>query len=156
MSTETTQDHRDPGLAVLLAAALAAVGVGLLAVAAAAVVDGRPAALGAAVGAGAVLTVLVFGSFAVHVVAQAMPSASLLVAILTYGLQIVALTAVMTSLDRNGSLGETVSGGWLVVGVVAITLAWVIAQVWFGARARIPAYDLREPATDDRQEAGAR
>ncbi len=43
-----------------------------------------------------------------------MPSASLLVAILTYGLQVVALTAVMTSLDRNGSLGEhgAPADGW--------------------------------------------
>lgn len=156
MTTETKQVHRDPGLGVLLAAALGAVPVGMLVVASGAVVDGRPAALGAAVGAGLALTVLVTGSFVVHVVAHLMPSASLLVALLTYGLQLVVLTAALASLDRTGALGDEMRPGWLAAGLAAVTLAWVVGQIVLGARARVPLYDLPEPAVADRHEASAR
>ncbi|WP_110182584.1 hypothetical protein [Nocardioides solisilvae] len=156
MTTETMQDHRDPGLGVLLQAALAACALGLLVVAVAAAAGGREAALGAATGAGSVLTVLVLGSFVVHVVAHAMPSASLLVALLTYGLQLVVLTAVLTSFDRSGALGETLHPQWLVGGVVTVVVAWVCAQVWLGSRARVLLYDVRPALPSGREEAGAR
>lgn len=156
MTTETKQVRRDPGLGVLSVAALAAVPVGLLVVVAGALVDGRPAALGAAVGAGLVLTVLVTGSFVVHVVAHLMPSASLLVALLTYGLQLVVLTAALVSFDRSGALGDEMQPGWLAAGLVAVTLAWVVGQIVLSARARVPLYDLPEPTVADRHEAGAR
>ena len=114
MTTETKQVRRDPGLGVLLAAAVGAVPVGMLVALTGALVDGRPAALGAPVGAGLALTVLVTGSFVVHVVAHLMPSASLLVALLTYGLQLVGAdrcagirsTAPAPSATRCGR------GGW--------------------------------------------
>jgi ATP synthase protein I len=156
MSTETKQDQRDPGLAVLLSAALGAMGAGLVVVVLAAALGGRSEALGAAVGAGVVLTVLLTGSFAVHVVAHLMPSASLLVGLMTYGLQIAVLTAVLVSFDRSGALGDTLDGGWLFAGLLAVTVAWVCGQVWLGTRARIPLYDLPAPSASGRTEAGAR
>ncbi len=156
MTTELKQPRRDPGLGVLLTAALGAVPVGMLVAAGGALLDGRAAAAGAAVGAGLVLTVLAAGSFIVHVVARSMPSASLLVALLTYGLQLAVLTAVLVSFNRSGALGEDLHAGWLATGLIAVTLTWVVGQIVAGARARVPLFDLPEPAAADRREAGAR
>lgn len=156
MSTETKQDHRDPGVTVLLVAALAAVPVGALVAGIAALADGRDGALGAAVGAGMVLTVLVSGSFVVHVVSRVMPSASLLVALLTYALQIAVLGAVMLSFDRSGDLGETLHPEWLAAGLVVVTVTWVVAQIWAGSHSRVLLYDLPAAPASDREEAGAR
>ena len=102
------------------------------------------------------MTVLASGSFVVHVVARAMPSASLLVALLTYGLQITVLGAALLSFRRSGDLGETLHPEWLVAGVVAVTLTWVVAQIWSGARARVLLYDLPAVPASGREEAGAR
>ncbi len=146
----------DPGLGVLLGAVLAAVGAGIAVVALAALTGGRPSALGAAIGAGLVITVLALGSFVVHVVAAAMPSASLLVALLTYGLQLAVLIAVFAALDRSGDLGTVVSRGWLAAGVIVGTGVWIAAQTWLSTKARIPLYDLADPAASEREEAGAR
>ena len=142
MTTESKLDIRDPGLGSLLAAALVALAVGLLVVVVAAFLGGRPESLGAAIGAAMVLTVLATGSFVVHVVARAMPPASLLVALLTYALQIAVLGAVLLSLQRSGALGDTVHAEWLATGLVAVTLTWVVAQIWASTRARVLLYDL--------------
>lgn len=156
MTTETKHRPRDPGLGVLLGAASVALGAGALLVLVAGLTGGRPEALGAAVGAGATITVLAFGSFVVHVVATVMPSASVLVALLTYALQIVVLGAVFLGLSRSGELGEGVHREWLAAGLVAGTLVWTVAQIWLGARARIPLYDLPVHAAGEQREAGAR
>jgi ATP synthase protein I len=156
MTPESKRHPGDPGLVVLLGAALAAVGVGILVVALGAALGGRSGALGAAIGAGLVITVLALGSFVVHVVAAAMPSASLLVALLTYALQIAVMAAVFVSLDRSGDLGPVVDREWLAGGVIAGTLVWVAAQTWLSTKARIPLYDLPQPAPSSREEVRAR
>ena len=156
MTTETKQHSRDTALGVLMAAALGAVFVGIATAVVGGLVDGRSAALGAAMGAGLALTVLASGSFAVHVVARVMPSASLLVALLTYGLQLTVLTAALVSFDRSGALGDELAPGWLAAGVVAVTAAWIVGQIILGARDRVLLYDLPEPVSPDSHEAGAR
>ena len=74
--------------------ALAAVAVPLAALA-----SGAPAASGAAIGAGMVLVFFGFGAMTVNAVAAVSPAASLLVALLTYVLQVVAVGMVFLALD---------------------------------------------------------
>jgi len=152
----TPRTRRDGGTSVLVGAGLGTVLAGLLATLLGAVVGGSPAAYGALVGTALVVLVFAGGSFAVNEVARILPAASLLVALITYGLQLVVLAAVFTGFARSGALGGSLHAEWLAAGVVGGTLAWVAAQTWLSTRARIPLYDLPAADPSDREEAGAR
>jgi len=121
-----------------LAAALGAVALG-------AVTAGSDAALGSLIGAALVLFFFAFGAVVVNAVASVSPTASLLVALLTYTLEVVAMGAVFLALGRSGALGDTVDGGWIGVVVIALTLVWLAAQTFAAVRSRQPLYDA--PAT---------
>lgn len=128
----------------LSGAAVSALFVAASVVVAGAFVDGEPAAYGAL--AGGLIAVLVFagGAFAVDLVSRIMPTASLMVALTTYTLQVVVLALVFVLLNRSGALDEALSAGWLAAAVIACTLAWMLAQIVLTMRQRIPAYDLPE------------
>jgi ATP synthase protein I len=113
--------------------------LGAAAVVAGALAQGSPAAYGAAVGTLVVVGVFGFGSFVVDTVATLMPSAALLVALLTYTLQVVAMGLVFVALSGSGLLGDELAGT-----VIAGTAAWVVCQIVLTMRARIPIYDLPE------------
>lgn len=155
MTTETLERPTSPGTRVLGGAMLAAFGVSALVTLVAALVGGSDALAGAAVGGFSLAVVMAFGTYVVHVASDAVPSLSLMVAIMTYALQIAMMIAFFLVLDRSGALGEQVHGTWLVVGVVASSLTWSTAQIWFSTRARIPLYDLSRPGPSRTQEAGA-
>jgi ATP synthase protein I len=159
MTTESTHTRR-PGVTVLLgAAAVATAACGVLVVAGA-LLAGSAAAYGALVGAGLALVVFLGGALAVDAVAARVPAASLLVALLTYTLEVVVMAVVFVALSGSGLLGETLARGWLGAGVIATTLVWLLAQVALSSRVRIPVYDLpagEAPATGpERTEADAR
>ena len=164
MTTESQQGDQGllapGGATVLLVATAAAVAVGAVLAVVGGVAAGAPAAAGAVVGTLLVVAVLAAGSLAVGLVARVSPVASLPVALLTYALQVVAAAAAVVALERSGTLGTALRGGWLAAGVVAGTVVWSVAQVVLFARARVPVYDLRVPAVgaepSERPEAGAR
>lgn len=123
-----------------------------------AVLSGSSAVLGALVGCGMVLVFFGLGSLTMDVVATVSPPASLLVALLTYTLQVVAVGVVFLALDASGALGSTVHAGWLAGSVIAATVGWLAAQTVAATRSRQPIYDL--PASGplpvgDRPEASA-
>lgn len=147
MTTETAR--RAPGTASgawgpLLAAAAVALVCGLVATVLGAVTTGSAAAFGALAGTGLVLAVFVFGSVAVQAVAQVMPNASLLFALLTYTLQVVAMALVFVALTRSGALDGPLDRHWFAGTIIGGAAGWVVGQVVLTTRARIPAYDLTE------------
>jgi ATP synthase protein I len=144
MTTERALVTRRTGSSVLTRAAMASMGLGVVAVVAGSLVEGAPAAYGAAIGALIVLGVFGFGSFVVNTVAALMPTAALLVALLTYTLQVVAMGLVFVALSRSGLLGDTLDREWLAGTVIAGTLVWVVCQIVLTMRARIAIYDLPE------------
>jgi hypothetical protein len=160
MTTESKQVIRPHGVPVLLGAAVSGLVAAVLLTLVGAVAADSAAAYGALTGGATTLVVFALGSFSVDLVARAMPGLSLLVALLTYTLQVVALAMVFAGLDGSGLLDDTLDRGWLAAGVVAVTLVWLLAQVWLTTRARIPVYDLpSSPASShlgERPEAGAR
>jgi ATP synthase protein I len=89
----------------------------------------------------------VFGAVApaVVLVARGLPSAALLVALLTYTLQVLAMALAFVALQRSGELGESLSREWLAGSVIAGTASWLAVHVATALRARIPAYDLAGP-----------
>lgn len=116
--------------------------LGAALVVAAAGSTGRPAVLGVAVGTLLVASVFAFGAVVVGVVARVSPSASLLVALLTYTLQIVAVGLVYVALSNGGALDGSVDARWLSGAVIAGTLAWMAAQIVVTVRSRQPVYEL--------------
>ena len=152
MTTEHQQAPRGSGAIVLLGAAVVTLLLGGLAAVVGGLVDGRPAALGALVGTFVTVAVFALGSTVVNVVAWVLPAASLLVALLTYSLQLLLMVVVLTSVDRGGLLDDTLRRGWLGGAVIGGTFVWILAQIVLVTRRRIPVYDL-PPSTP---EGGAR
>ena len=118
----------------------------------AALASGGPAALGAALGAGLVCAFFGFGALVLGVVATVSPTASLLVALLTYTHQVVLVGLVFVALGRSGVLDESVDAGWLGGAVIGGTLVWLVAQIVAHTKTRQPLYDL----PPNGPEAGAR
>lgn len=141
MTTESKQSA-PRGVSPLLGAAAASALLVVILVPVGALVSGPPGALGALVGGGLGVAVFAFGTGVVHVVSDLLPSASLLLALLTYLLQLLVVAAVATGLETSGVAGESLSRGWFGAGIIAVALWWLAVQVWLFTRLRIPAYDL--------------
>ncbi|CAM3694200.1 MAG: hypothetical protein KKE65_06900 [Actinobacteria bacterium] len=165
MTTESPLQPPRPVAVPLLRPALASAVVCLVIVGAGAVVDGAPAASGAGVGAALVLGVFGLGAVAVDLVSAVLPSAALLIALLTYTLQVLAMALAFVVLTRSGLLDEQLSREWLAGAVVAGTVAWLVAHLHGALTARIPAFEAprahspAEASADtprDGSEAGAR
>ena len=120
-------------LTVLLGVAGALVGL---------VVSGPAAARGVVVGTVAVVVVCATGTLLVHAVAGLLPAASLLVSLLTYTLQVLALLLVFVGLERSGLVGSTLAREWVGGAAITATLVWLGTQLLLTVRQRIPAYDL--------------
>ncbi|MGB0101130.1 MAG: hypothetical protein WBP61_12700 [Nocardioides sp.] len=144
MTTETAARPRVPGTRALVRAALATVVLGLAATLVAALTSGSAAAWGAAIGTAIVVGVFAFGSFTVNLVASVMPAAALIVALLTYTLQVVAMALVFVALSRSEALDASVDPAWLAGTVIAGTIVWLTVQVVVATTTRIPVYDLPE------------
>jgi ATP synthase protein I len=146
MTTESSATPRRsslaPGVRVVTRAAGLTVLAGALLTGAAAVVHGAESAAAAAVGAGLVALVVSFGTLSLHVVASAMPTASLLVALVTYATQLAIVLLVFLAITRGGAFSSDVARGWLAASMVVATLVWSTAHLVLTARERVPYFDL--------------
>lgn len=122
--------------------------LGVALVVTAGLVTGRPGALGALVGVLLVTSVFGFGGLVVGVVARVAPATSLLVALLTYTLQVVVVGLVYVALSSGGALERDVDARWLSGAVIAGTLAWTTTQILVTVRTRQPVYDLPSSGTE--------
>ncbi|GAB6986180.1 hypothetical protein [Nocardioides pyridinolyticus] len=156
MTTDTATTSRDHGFRVLVRTALVTVSVGLVLTLVAALVAGPAAAWGALVGTLLVVGVFGFGSFTVNLVAAVMPAAALVVALLTYVLQVLVMGLVFYGLSGSGLLDDTIDRTWLGGSVIAGTVAWLVVQVVVATTRRIPVYVLPEPAAVAGAASGAR
>lgn len=126
-------------------AALFAAALGVLAVVAALIAgaldhDAGPHVVGALIGAVVVIVFFGLGGLVVDVVATVMPAASLLIALLTYVLQVVLLGIVFVALAESGITDSVADAGWISGTVIAGTLAWTIGQVVGEVRSRQPIF----------------
>ena len=139
------RDHPGGAPRVLLGAACAALVAGLLLVLLAALVSGSAAAYGAAAGTAIVIGVFAIGSVAVDLVAGLLPNASLMVAMLTYTLQVVALALIFVALSGSGLLDDTIDGRWLGGTVIVGTFAWLVVQIVADDAPEVPADRHHQP-----------
>lgn len=161
----TSAPRREPrSPRVLLVSGSAVVVAVVLLVVVAALALGRPAALGALVGGTIAVSFFLVGSGVVAAAVRLAPQTVLLVALLTYALQVAVVALVFAELVASGALEETLSPAWLAGGVGVATAVWTAAQLLAVSRARIPAYDVDLPGSRrpspgepvERGEAGAR
>ena len=73
-----------------------------------------------------------------------MPTAALLVALLTYTLQVVLMGLLFAVLAESGALDSALDAEWLGGTVIVGTLLWLTIQIVLTTRLRIPVYDLPE------------
>jgi ATP synthase protein I len=133
---------RSGGALVIGTAAFAALVGG--AIAAAGFLTSSPAGWGALAGAAVTAFVFTFGTLTVHLVATLLPSAAMLVALLTYTLQVVLVLVIFLGLQRADMIGDELAPAWLAAGVIGVTVAWTIGQLVLFSRARIPAFEVSE------------
>ena len=150
MTTETRPDRRSAGVGVASLGAGVLVGVLVVtslvagvATALGAVLSGGEAALGAAVGAAIVIAVFGLGCGSLALVARALPSATLLVALVTYVAQVVAMLVVFVKLADLAVFADGPGRAWLAIGLITATMSWLTAQLLLTMRARVPYFDLR-------------
>ncbi len=144
---------------VLVVAGLCVAGAVAVSTAAAALTGDRADALGALVGGSIALCFFLFGSLVVETAIRIAPQAAMLMALVTYTLQVLLVAVAFVLLTSSGALDTTLSSGWLAGGVVAATLAWTAGQLVSTVRTRIPVYDVDLPGAsraDDESAPGAR
>ncbi|MCW2846384.1 MAG: putative synthase protein [Marmoricola sp.] len=132
---------------VLLVAGLCVSAVVALATLVGGLVGGSDAALGALSGGSLALCFLLFGSLVVETATRMAPQTAIVIALMTYTLQVAALALVFVVLTSSGAVGTTLSGGWLAGGVVVATVAWTLGQLVASTRARVLAYDIDLPGS---------
>lgn len=146
MTTETRATPRPrslvPGVRVVVRAAGLTLAAGLVLVLVAALAGGAEAAGAAAVGAGLVVLVVSFGTLSLHVVASAMPAASLVVALVTYATQLAIVMVVFLAITRGDLFPSDQARGWLAGSMVLATLVWTASHLVLAARQRVPYFDL--------------
>ncbi len=101
-----------------------------------------PQALGAVVGALMVVGFFGLGALTMSVVARVAPGLSLLVALLTYTLQVLMLGVVFWALTGSGATDGRLDPRWLGGTVVVATLAWTAVLVVREVMGRHLVYDV--------------
>ena len=147
MTTDTTTQSRKArpyGVAALGVAVLAGSAAGVVASGLGLVLDDSAAALGALLGAGVTLLVLATGFAVVDLVSGLMPAASLMVAVLTYTLQLTVLGLLLAALRGADDIEQTLAPTWFAGGVIAVAMTWTVCLVVHAMRTRMPLYDLPE------------
>lgn len=159
MTTTTSEQGQSPrvtGMRPLLGASVAALVVGGVVIAVAGLASGADAAAAALVGTAIAAGVFTLGSLAVNAVASLLPAASLIVALMTYLLQVVVMALAFAGLSGSAMLATSGARAWLAVAVIAITATWLVAQIWLTTRLRIPVYDLPAEGTPEGRTGGER
>lgn len=154
MTTDRPRPAPSPRVAGLRVAVLLTVALGAGSTLLAAVLGDSPQVLGALVGTAVVGGFFLFGALSTSLAAAYAPAVSLLVALLTYTLQVVLLGLVFWGLTRSGATEETLDPGWIAGVLIVGTLVWMVTLVVGATRARLPVYDLAAPSASTAAETG--
>ena len=107
--------------------------------------DGSRGALGVLAGGGITFALLLFGLVTVMAGSALAPHASMLIALMTFLLQVALVATAFVALGSSVLVGTTLSSGWLATGVIVTAVAWMVGHLVGTARARIPAWDVDLP-----------
>ncbi len=121
---------------VLRPAAAGLAGTAGVLVLAATLTGGGRAVLSVAVGLGLLLLLAVVGAGSLRAAAAAPPVLTLMIALLTYALQVVLLGLALVALRRSGALEDALDRRWLGATVIVGTVVASGLVVWVAQRVR--------------------
>jgi ATP synthase protein I len=139
------QATRNPALAMLRGAFLAAAVVGVNAAVIAGTASGIDGVWGALLG---LLMVVVFsglGLLVLHASRRTSPTTQLAIALGSYTGRIGVFGVLLALALRSDSLAANVDLTALGVTAIVVALAWTAGEIWAWSHARIPIYDLDKP-----------
>lgn len=144
---------------VLRASALWVLGATALTAGLAALLADASAVRGALLGGAIVLVFFLFGAGVVDIAAKLAPATAMLVALMTYTLQVALVGLVFAGLVRGDALGDELDARWLAAGLIVGTFAWMAGQIVTTLRTPIapwePSEDQDPAAPVPGEEAGA-
>lgn len=152
MTTAPLRQHpspRVPGAGRALVATLVVAGV---AAGLALLVAGRSEVVGALVGAAVVAGFFLFGMVNTALAAAFAPRTALVVALLTYTVQVVGLGLLLVALTRSDESARSIDVQWLGGTVIAGALTWTVALVTDALRGSTPVATLPRAPSDLRSE----
>lgn len=123
------------------AAVLPSAAAGLLTAGVAAGVSGEPGLWGSLVGLVLVTGFFSLGQLVLSVFRSIEPTLLMVIALTTYGLQVVVLLAVYATFARHPSWDEQVSTQALGTTVLVCTMVWLTGLVWASRKERIPLFE---------------
>jgi len=124
------------------AAALPSLVVGLAVALVALMVDGSGAFWSALAGSLLASAFFATGQIVLYLLRSVPPATLLLVALLTYVLQVVVLLAVYASFVRDADPASAFSATAFGVAIIACTAVWIVGLIRVAKRERIPLYQL--------------
>lgn len=139
---------RSPGSPVR-AAATASLAVGLVSAAVSTAAGGPRGLVGAVLGVLVVGGFFGFGQVVLSTLRDVEPSMLLVVALLSYLLQVVVLLALFAAFQRHPAWADIASPTAFGVTILGCTLAWTTGLVIASRRQRVPLYDLGPDVEDD-------
>jgi len=139
----TTESRATTPLAPMArAVALPSLAVGLVVAVIAFAVEGSGAFWSAVAGSVLASAFFATGQVVLHVLRSVPPATLLLVALLTYALQVVVLLAVYATFVRDADPDSGFSATAVGVSIIASTAVWIIGLIRVAKRERIPLYQL--------------
>ncbi|GAB3266614.1 hypothetical protein GCM10027425_33140 [Alteromonas gracilis] len=141
--------------AVVLRAGAVTLVAGLAVAGATAVIAGSPQAWGVAVAAGLVTFFFSAGATMVGAALRMAPGAAMLMALMTYALQMILIFMVFLALNEGGLLGSLIDPVWLTFAIAGLTVVWTALVMRAFRRARITAYDDAPPSHGTRASQGS-
>lgn len=112
-------------------------------------VDGAAGVRGAAVGLALTLLVFGFGMWLTGAVARVSPALSLLIALLTYSLQLLVLLVALLGIERSDLLDGVLDREWLGATIIGATIVWTAALALYHTRTTAGESSQGEDFSDD-------
>lgn len=139
MTTIAAPQERTPR--ILRAGALGVVLITVVVTVLAALVADAAAVRAAVLGGGMVLAFFVSGAVVVGAAAKLAPGTAVLVALLTYTLQVLLVGLVFVALTRADAFESDLDKQWLAAGLIAATFAWMTGQLVATVRTPVPPFE---------------
>lgn len=136
------QATRNPALAMLRGATVAAVVVGINAIAVATIAAGPPALYGATLGLLMVIAFSGLGLLALHLSRRSSPTTQLAVALASYTGRIAIFGVLLALALGSDRLERTVDLTALGITSIVVVMGWMAGEIWSWAHLRVPIYDL--------------
>ncbi len=126
---------------ILRAAVLPSLVAAAICVVVATILAGRPGLYGAVAGSLLVVTFLGFGHLTLQMVSVVSPQLQLVIALLTYGLQVVALLALYAAFANNADWTGAISAASVGSTIMVCAVVWSAGRVLAASRERRPLFD---------------